>query len=81
MRARAFRLSFISLISLSTSSMNLGTRPISSGVDMARTNTLLDDEIDNLVLQHRFGVCVGDKERDIIALSHEGSRVSRSGFR
>jgi hypothetical protein len=31
-------------------------------------NDVLDDEIDELVLQHRLRVEVGDQERDIISL-------------
>ena len=67
-RALAFRLSFISLISLSTSSMNLESmvNELRIGV-LARCS--LNDEIDDLVFEHRFGVGVSDKERDVIALS------------
>ena len=56
-RARAFRLSFISLISLSTSSMNLDH---GSGIVLYRetANDALDDEVDDLVLQHGIRMVV-----------------------
>lgn len=33
------------------------------------TQDILDDEIDELVLQHRLRVEVGDQERDVVSLS------------
>ena len=32
-------------------------------------NDVLDDEVDELVLQHRLRVEVGDQERDVVSLS------------
>lgn len=29
----------------------------------------LNNKVDEFMLQHRFGVCIGDQERDIIALA------------
>lgn len=66
-RARALRLSFISLISRSTSSMNLN-RTDELRRMVTRLDSGLDDEVDDLVLQHGLGMGVGDEERDIIAL-------------
>lgn len=66
-RARALRLSFISLISRSTSSMNLN-RTDELRRMVTRLDSGLDDEVDDLVLQHGLGMRVGDEERDIIAL-------------
>jgi hypothetical protein len=34
----------------------------------------LDDEIDEFMLQHRLGVCIGDQERDVIALGNVSGR-------
>ena len=39
----------------------------------------LDDEINQLVLQHLFGVRVGDQERDIIALGEVRKLLARRG--
>jgi hypothetical protein len=61
------RLSFISLISRSTSSMNLkGIRHCH--FEAIYRFDILDDEIYDLVFQHRLGVSVGDEERYIISL-------------
>lgn len=74
-RARAFRLSFISLISLSTSSMNLCgrarglVRKQSIPIDGDKQD-VLDDKVDKLVLEHGLGMEVGDEERNVISLSY-----------
>lgn len=33
-----------------------------------RMNSQLNDKVDEFMLQHRLGVCVGDQERDIVTL-------------
>ena len=70
MRARALRLSFISLISLSTSSMNLRGRETGQQFRADRNSdiNLLDDKVDQLVLQHALGMEIGNEERDIVTL-------------
>lgn len=79
-RARAFTMSFISLISLSMSVINwersdhretVGRRvgkEDARGTERDQT-TDLDDKVDELVLVHLLGVKVGDEEADVIALT------------
>ena len=67
-RARALKLSFISLISLSASSMNL-SRALSRTHITRRGGTQLDNEIDNLVLEHGVRMVVGYQEGDVVALT------------